>query len=76
MSIKMVEFKAFRDKVEVNGETVLSVVAGMGVFKEAALLVLHKNGIENPQPREWYHQQNWLDSFKEIADKIGQKTLI
>lgn len=71
----MAQFKAFASNVEVNGETVLSVVNGMGVYKKQALDILAKNGINNPQPGQWYLQQAWLDSFKEISETIGAKTL-
>lgn len=71
----MVEFKAFDKNVEVNGETVLSVVAGMGAFKANALKILKDNGIDNPKAGQWYPQQDWLDAFKEISEKIGNNTL-
>ena len=71
----MVQYKAFDDNVKVNGETVLSVVEGMGVFKKTALDILSKNGISNPQPGQWYSQQEWLNAFKTISDKIGNATL-
>jgi len=59
----------------VNGQTVLSVVAGMGAFKDAAIRLLERHGISNAQPTAWYPQQAWLDAFREIAQKIGAKTL-
>ncbi|MEW5919640.1 MAG: hypothetical protein AB1796_01565 [Bacillota bacterium] len=71
----MAQFKTFAPGVNVNGETVLSVVAGMGGFKNQALKILAGKGIIDPQPGKWYSQQAWLDSFKEIADSIGQKVL-
>ena len=71
----MAQFKAFNAGVEVNGETVLSIVAGMGIFKENALQILSENGISNPQPGMWYSQQAWLNAFKTIAEKIGETTL-
>ena len=71
----MTQFKAFNKDVEVNGETVLSVVAGMGTFKSTALKILKENGIDEPKPGEWYSQQNWLNAFKEISEKIGEHTL-
>jgi hypothetical protein len=71
----MVEFKAFDKNVEVNGETVLSVVAGVGAFKSSALKILKDNNIDNPKPGQWYPQQNWLDAFKTISEKIGDHTL-
>jgi hypothetical protein len=71
----MAQFKAFSNNVEVNGETVLSVVSGVGVFKKQALEILAKNGINDPKPGQWYSQQSWLNAFKEISEKIGPKSL-
>ena len=68
-------FKASSPNVEVNGETVFSIVDGMGAFKAKALKILSDNGIENPQPGKWYKQQAWLDAFKVIAEQIGLSTL-
>ena len=36
----MAQFRAFAPAVEVNGETVLSVVDGMGSFKAGAMKIL------------------------------------
>ncbi|MBI2420367.1 MAG: hypothetical protein HYV28_21105 [Ignavibacteriales bacterium] len=71
----MSAYKAFSTNVEVNGETVISVVEGMGAFKATALRILEDNGISNPGPGKWYPQQAWLDSFEQIAKKVGQATL-
>ena len=71
----MAQFKAFAPSVEVNGETVLSVVNGMGIYKKQSIEFLEKNGINNPQPGQWYSQQAWLNAFKEISETIGPKTL-
>jgi len=49
----MTQFQALDPRVEVNGETVLSVVAGMGVFRSAALQLLAENGIEFPEPGQF-----------------------
>jgi hypothetical protein len=72
----MTQFKAFAPNVEVNGETILSVVDGMGIAKELALKILASQGIANPQPGQWYPQQAWLDAFQIIAEKIGPTTLL
>lgn len=61
--------------VEVNGETVLSIVAGLGTFKSMALTLLKKHGIDNPKAGAWYSQQAWLDAFKEISGSLGGSTL-
>lgn len=72
----MAQFKAFAKGVEVNGETVLSVVDGMGAFKTKGLEILTANGIKDPQPGHWYSQQAWLDAFKTISEKLGTATLL
>lgn len=70
----MAEFEAFVKGVEVNGQTVLSVVNGM-IAKEYARKVLEDNGIIDPKPGSWYSQQNWLDAFRAIAERIGPLAL-
>ena len=62
-------------KVEVNGETVLSVIHGMGAAAKTATEMLKKNGIKNPEAGKWYSQQMWLDAFKELSEKFGPATL-
>ncbi|MGD0659802.1 MAG: hypothetical protein ABSD38_17225 [Syntrophorhabdales bacterium] len=74
----MAQFKAFSQGVEVYGQTVLSLVAGMSAmpsFKATALRILSVNGIDDPKPDQWYSQQAWLNAFKEIAEKVGALTL-
>jgi hypothetical protein len=71
----MAEFKALAQGVEVNGQTVLTVVDGMNVMRTQAYEILKKHGINNPQPKSWYPQQAWLDAFKEIAQRVGRSTL-
>ena len=71
----MAEFQAFSPQVMVNGQTVLSVVNGMGAFKETAAQILQRNGIANANPAQWYPQQAWLNAFREIAKTIGASTL-
>ena len=71
----MAMFKAFVPNVEVNGETVLSVVDGMGAFQTQALQILAECGIKDPVAGTWYAQQAWLDAFRRISDSVGPKTL-
>lgn len=71
----MTEFIAFEPGVEVNGETVLSVVDGLGAFKIMGRAILNSKGITNPAAGGWYPQQAWLDAFKEIMAKVGRTTL-
>lgn len=71
----MAEYKAFNLTVEVNGQTILSVVKGMPGYESTALKILNNKGISDIKEDNWYPQQAWLDAFKEISDKIGTNTL-
>jgi hypothetical protein len=74
----MAQFIALDPNVEVNGQTVLSVVDGMGAMisaRKTALEILRRNGIQKLHKAGWYKQQDWLNAFKEISDKIGARTL-
>ena len=71
----MAQFRAFSNGVQVNGQTVLSVVNGMGAFSQTGSEILAKHGIKEPDPMAWYPQQAWLDAFEEILRCIGRRTL-
>jgi hypothetical protein len=71
----MAQFKAFAPGVEVNGETVLSILDGMGSFKQIGVAFLARCGIADPKAGAWYRQQDWLDAFRLIAQKVGDCTL-
>jgi hypothetical protein len=72
----MAQFTAISPDVEVNGQTVLSIVAGMDTFREIALEILESKGISSPKENDWFLQQSWLDAFKEIAENVGEYTLM
>ena len=71
----MAQFKSINPNVEVNGQTVLSIADGMGAGKNMGLRILSDNNIDNPKPKNWYSQQDWLNAFKQISEKIGYNTL-
>lgn len=71
----MAQFVAFSGDVEVNGETVRSVIDGMGAFKLQAKKLLAQHGIPDPLAGRWYPQQAWLDAFRAISEKLGDATL-
>lgn len=71
----MAQFQAFSPAVEVNGQTVLSIVKGMGAFAETGMATLARHGIQSPSPMGWYSQRQWLAAFEEIAKSIGPRTL-
>ncbi len=51
------------------------MVDGMGAFKSKAYEILLNNEIDDPKAGQWYKLQGWLDSFKEIYEKIGSTTI-
>ncbi|MFX1296261.1 MAG: hypothetical protein ACFFD2_15600 [Promethearchaeota archaeon] len=71
----MVEFKSLSPNVEVNGQTILSFVDGLGAIKAFAYRILEDNGINNIKNEGWYPQQSWLNAFKVISEKAGSNTL-
>jgi hypothetical protein len=71
----MAQFKALAAGVEVNGETVLSILDGMGAFQAIGTAMLAQCGIASPKAGGWYRQQDWLDAFRLIAQKVGDATL-
>ena len=71
----MAVFKSYSPNVDVNGESILAVVEGMGAFKKTAYQILEENGIKDPQPQKWFNLQNYLNAFKVISEKLGNATL-
>jgi hypothetical protein len=73
----MSQFQALEQGIEVNGQTILSVVKGASVFESTARKILAKYGLEKAKdlPDAWYPQQAWLDTFHEIQNVIGKKTM-
>lgn len=65
--------------VEVNGRTVLTVVKGLEdiekEFRDKALKILAENGIEDPEPGEWYPQKAWLEAFRAINEELDETAL-
>ena len=71
----MKPFQATSPTVEVNGETVLALVAGMGSNQARGERILDSHGLHEVKPGAWYNQQKWLDAFREIAETVGPNTL-
>lgn len=70
----MSQFVALNKDVEVNKRTILSVVNSMEHGKENRISILENNGI-NLESKEWFNQQDWLNAFKDISDKLGDMNL-
>ncbi|MBN2527442.1 MAG: hypothetical protein JXR76_13700 [Deltaproteobacteria bacterium] len=68
-------FETYAPGVQVNGESIMAVIEGMGAFENRAFNILSENHIDNPQPGNWYDLQRYLDAFKTISEELGPATL-
>jgi len=80
LNYTMATYEAFDRGVEVNGQTVLTIVEeAMGRFsdeyRDRALDALAAEGITDPDPQEWYPQQTWLNAFETIAEELQPHVL-
>ncbi|GAB3699019.1 hypothetical protein [Halorubrum pallidum] len=76
----MVSYEAFDPNVEINGQTVVTIVnEAMGRFsaayRERAQEALAEEGITDPAADEWYPQQTWLNAFETIVDDLQPHVL-
>jgi hypothetical protein len=76
------QFRSFEPKIEVNGQTVFSIVDGLGSFKTLSkkhLTSVNIGKIENNElvidTNGWYSQESWLEAFQSIAKEIGDNSL-
>jgi hypothetical protein len=73
------EYVPFEPGIEVNGQTVNSVVKGFGMFKKIPSDFLLAVGIGRPGPDgfvsilddEWLSQALWLQAFRQIGSMVG-----
>ena len=68
-------FQSYAPGVQVNGESIMAVIEGMGAFQKRAFSILESHRINNPSPGNWYDLQSYLDAFKTISDELGTATL-
>src|SRR5580698_9021870 len=77
------QFVPFEDDIEVNGQTVYSVVEGFAIFKKVPSDILLSLGIGRPgsdglvmlNDGEWIPQGQWLRGFKQIGEVVGTGAL-
>src|SRR5262245_35847775 len=77
------QFKPFEEGIEVNGQTVYSVVEGFAIFKKVPSDILLALGIGRVGPDglvelradEWVSQDLWLRAFEAIALAVGTSAL-
>lgn len=76
-------FVPIEEGIEVNGQTVLSVIEGFAIFKKIPSDILLAVGIGRPgadgvvhiEPDEWFPQAAWLKGFEAIGDAVGTGAL-
>ena len=70
----MIRYEAIDPETEINGQTMLSMIDGVARFsddyRETVRETLAEQGVEEPQPDEWYPQQAWLDAFGVVAEEL------
>jgi len=70
----MPQFVAINADVEVNTNSILSVVNSMPKGRDARLNILKKYNIDLVN-NDWHPQQDWLNAFQEIANTLGEMNL-
>lgn len=68
-------FVAYNKNAEVSGEVIFALLKGVERFKKDAFKALKEHGIDLPVEKKWYPEQAYLDAFKAISEKLGDKTL-
>lgn len=72
----MQEYEPLDSAVEVNGQTILSVVHAFPEgLRSHGERILAENGIDDPEEDEWYPQEHWLESFNDLHEQMGESTL-
>lgn len=77
------QYVAFERGIEVNGQTVYSVVDGFKLNRKIPSRILLAAGIGTAgpdgvvvvQPDAWYPQDAWLKAFEQIAADVGDSVL-
>src|SRR4051812_37164142 len=77
------QFKPFEPAVEVNGQTVWSIVDGFTLFKQLPSKILLEEGIGKRGDKDlveidkngWYSQAAWLKAFERISTAVGHHVL-
>lgn len=77
------QFIPFEKNIEVNGQTVNSIMDGFSLFKKIPSKYLLREGIGKVDgdgivkldPDAWYSQEAWLKAFENISKEVGDSTL-
>ncbi len=69
--------RPFEKDMQVNGATILSIIKGLGAFTRSAYDILEEAGLTDIRDDldSWYSMEKWLNAFKKITEKTGEKSL-
>jgi hypothetical protein len=80
--VGVLQFRIFEPGIEVNGQTVYSIIDGLGYFTNISRRYLSQVGIGTVVDKKlvmdkygWYPQEAWLMAFENIARQIGDRVL-
>jgi len=71
----MAQYVSFAPNIQVNGQTILSIVNAVAAYKDTMQEFLAKHGLKDIALEGWYSQQTWLDTFRDIGEQFGPNTL-
>jgi hypothetical protein len=72
----MAQYIAFRQGIEVSGQSMLSVLDAMGAYADVARKLLAQHGVRKVLPDAWYPQQPYLNAYRAVATEVGERTLL
>ena len=68
-------YRAYNPNVEVNKNTIGSVIRALPVGEDIRQEILLKNNIDLASDKEWFNQQLWLNCFSDIEEILGETIL-
>jgi hypothetical protein len=71
----MAQYIAFSPKVEVSTNLISSIITAIPQQEKKVRSILARNGIKNIQTSDWFAQQKFLNSYKEVAQNLGPHLL-
>ncbi|MDR3577004.1 MAG: hypothetical protein P4L50_24325 [Anaerolineaceae bacterium] len=71
----MALYQCSQPQAQVRGEFIIPMIESAGPFQDTPLKILADNGIDEPQPGEWYSYQAYLNALKAVATRLGPATL-
>ncbi|MCC6555815.1 MAG: hypothetical protein IT372_22870 [Polyangiaceae bacterium] len=71
----MEKLKAFRDGIEVRGQSMIGLTTATGPYAGLALKILARHGIREIHVEAWYSHQACLDAYRDVIAEVGPQTM-